>query len=654
MAADLSNPSHSEPLLDRYRARLRRRLQAARRRSEGFVRVRTAVFFVGLGAAFLAEEAGHAAAVPLILVPFGALFLGLVVVHGRLKQGSARFARWIAIKDTHRARQRLDWNALPAPRDYAQPADHPFAGDLDLVGRHSLLRLLDTTVSTRGRALLAEWLLAPPPSPEAVAARQRLVRELVQRPLLRDRVILAADAAPDAVESETIAHALAGSAAPRLAPWLALQSILAGLTALGVVWEFGFGGPRLWSYTLLAYALLYLLLSGSIAPIFGAALELNTQLERLWRVLRRLESRRDAGAAELTALCAPFRSPAARPSQHLRRLSRIVSALSVKAHPLVHLGVNILGPWDLYFAHRYTAARRAIAASVPAWLEALAQFEAAAALARFSDLNPGYPFPEILPAAAVPKLAAEALGHPLIPHDRRVLNDFSLAGRGAIGLVTGSNMSGKSTFLRTIGINACLALAGAPVCARSFALPPVQVWCSVRIQDDLEEGLSYFYAEVRRLRRILDAASIGITATPGVSPGVAEGFEGAGGSRGAGRGGAAAPNVHPAAAEGPRSNVLFLIDEIFKGTNNRERLIGSEAYLRALTHGDGFGLVTTHDLELTALAAANPTIVNLHFQETITAGRLTFDYRLRPGPCPTTNALRIMALEGLPVPLPES
>lgn len=168
-------------------------------------------------------------------------------------------------------------------------------------------------------------------------------------------------------------------------------------------------------------------------------------------------------------------------------------------------------------------------------------------------------------------------------------------------------MSGKSTFLRTVGINVCLAQAGAPVCAERFEWTWARLHGCLRVTDSIEEGLSHFYAEVKRLKALLKAAEL--------------------------------RNAPP---------VLFLIDEIFRGTNNRERLIGSRAYVSALSATTALGLVTTHDLELAELDAHIPQLTNVHFEEEIEDGRLTFDYRLRPGPCPTTNALRIMALEGLP------
>jgi len=211
------------------------------------------------------------------------------------------------------------------------------------------------------------------------------------------------------------------------------------------------------------------------------------------------------------------------------------------------------------------------------------------------------------------RLSAKDLAHPLIPETDRISNDLALETLGTVLLVTGSNMSGKSTFLRTLGINLCLAQAGAPVCAGFFEWTWVRLATCIRVDDSLEAGLSFFYAEVKRLKSLLDATK-------------------------------------------DRSNapVVFLIDEIFKGTNNRERLIGSRSYISALSQGNGFGLVTTHDLELTDLDKTVPGLRNAHFQETVAAGALKFDYKLRPGPCPTTNALRIMELEGLPVPPPQT
>ena len=301
-----------------------------------------------------------------------------------------------------------------------------------------------------------------------------------------------------------------------------------------------------------------------------------------------------------------------RPTTCLKQLGRICQGLSVKAHPLIHLGLNALIPWDLVLVRRLDRLINNLQHILPAWLMIIGRLDAASALARFAYINPDYQWPQLevmTEKNSKPGITTQKLGHPLIARQQRTVNDLTLRGEGHILLITGSNMAGKSTFLRTVGINLCLAQAGGPVCATTFSWSWLQLYCCIRVTDALDEGLSYFYAEVKRLKLILDAVQ-SITTQP----------------------------------------VLFLIDEIYRGTNNRERLAGSEAFVNALQQSRGLGMISTHDLELTRLADNNGRIRNAHFQESVENGALQFDYQLRPGPCPTTNALRIMAQEGLPVP----
>jgi hypothetical protein len=394
---------------------------------------------------------------------------------------------------------------------------------------------------------------------------------------------------------------------------LAIQSCLALCTAF-----LGAGAllgqiPGYWMFSFGAYALIYFMTDQG-EHLLEHAVGLHHEMERLGAVLTYLERHARPAHSALAEACAPLMQGAAHPSLHLTRAARTLHAISVKANPLLHLGLNALCPWDLWFTRRLIQVQASIREQLPVWLDCLAEIEAASALATFAYLHPDYVWPTPLSSTAKQNgtgaiVRADRLGHPLLASTSRVTNNFHVDGLGSIHLVTGSNMSGKSTFLRTIGINLCLAQAGAPVCASSFAWTWSRLACCIRVDDSLDAGLSFFYAEVKRLKTILDATQ-DRTALP----------------------------------------VLFLIDEIFKGTNNRERLIGSRAYIRALSTGHGFGLVTTHDLELTDLEKEIPSLINAHFQETVSAGALHFDYTLRPGPCPTTNALRIMELEGLPVP----
>ena len=272
--------------------------------------------------------------------------------------------------------------------------------------------------------------------------------------------------------------------------------------------------------------------------------------------------------------------------------------------------MNALVPWDNYCAYRLQRNKQHIALRLPEWLDAWYELEALSSLAAFAYLNPEYTLPELADSGERDHpvyFEARDLGHPLIPVEKKVSNDFCLNASGEVIIITGSNMAGKSTFLRTLGINLCLAYAGAPVSASILRTTLFRLFSCIRVSDSVTDGYSYFYAEVRRLRALLDAL------------------------------------------EQPGAPLFFLIDEIFKGTNNRERLIGSRSFVHALVGRNCLGAISTHDLELTRLADTEPQVRNYHFREEVINGQMVFDYRLRNGPCPTTNALKIMQMEGLPV-----
>ncbi|MBS0183050.1 MAG: hypothetical protein JSS39_11670 [Nitrospira sp.] len=580
--------------------------------SATFTRWRLAIFLIGLVSTITLYKLDWYQSGNLALGVFLAVFITVAAYHNRVETRIHRLRQWKQLKLAHLARMALDWAAI-APRPGEAPKSHPYATDLDLFGAHSLTHLLDTTVSDHGRERLQSWLLEQPPTPSHWYARQSLVKELASHSLFRDRLALVAKLTGDQeINGRRLAAVLEHPIGlPHLDTLLVVQSLLA-LATIGLVLATMFGQlPGYWMFSFAAYVLIYFMTDQG-EELLEHAVGLHHETERLATVLGYIERharRRDTALASAWANLIRTASP----TLHLNRAARALHAISIKAHPLVHLAVNALCPWDLWFTRRLIHIQREIQHALPRWLDCLAEIEAASALATFAYLHPNYTWPTPLVAAgerngAPPALHAGQLGHPLLPVKTRVANDVHLNELGSIHLITGSNMSGKSTFLRTIGINLCLAQAGAPVCAHSFEWTWSRLACCIRVDDSLDAGLSFFYAEVKRLKTILDATN-DITAPP----------------------------------------VLFLIDEIFKGTNNRERLIGSRAYITELSQGNGFGLVSTHDLELAELEPAVPRLINAHFQETVSAGALEFDYRLRPGPCPTTNALRIMELEGLPI-----
>jgi DNA mismatch repair ATPase MutS len=281
--------------------------------------------------------------------------------------------------------------------------------------------------------------------------------------------------------------------------------------------------------------------------------------------------------------------------------------LGLRTNALLWLIVHAFVPWDFFFTYRLEKLKKEISQELPRWLDVWYELEALNSLANFAWLNPHYTFPEI--GSDEKLFDARRLGHPLLKPDHKVCNDFHLNDQQQVILLTGSNMAGKSTFLRTIGLNLRLAYVGAPVNADSLELSLFKLFTCINVSDSVQDGLSYFYAEVKRLKQLLSAVEAG-----------------------------------------DRLPILFMIDEIFRGTNNRERSIGSGAFIRALSRRqNAVGLIATHDLELTRLADEISGIANFHFCEEVTDGRMVFDYLLRSGPCPTTNALKIMQIEGLPV-----
>lgn len=594
--------------------RLERRLAGWRQRSDQLSRWRLILFMGALlsgGVAFLQwGPVVWLSSTAVLLIPF----IFVVFVHRRVETAVTRFVLWQQRKQSHVARMNLDWNRLPPARPYPVPPDHPFAIDLDLVGDFSLHRLLDTAVSQEGSFRLHQWLLDTQPDPATILARQALVQELTSQTIFRERLALQA--------RQAIGDASSQWAGQALLSWLqkeesgrSLRPLLIGLSALAVVNWLLFAGyqfwawPPLWIGSVLLYGVLFISFGFQrTATLFSDVMFLTDRLRVLDGVFAFLERWRYGKMPQTEQLCQPFLLVGERPSTHIQKVQRVVTGVGLRQNWLLGFLLNALLPWDIYFAYRLDQCRAALASQLPRWLDIWFELEAASGLAIFAYLNPGeHVWPSLL-AAPAPAISATRLGHPLIPSAQRVCNDLCLDETQAIYLITGSNMAGKSSFLRTIGVNLALAYAGGPVVAQAFAASWLRLFATIRVADSLNDGFSFFYAEVRRLSQLLTALNDG--------------------------------------AERP---LLFLIDEIFRGTNNRERLIGSRAYIMALAKGNGLGAIATHDLELVQLAEESSRLVNVHFRDEVVDGRMAFDYKLHPGPCPTTNALKIMQLAGLPV-----
>lgn len=601
--------------LRRHLDRMKQRIRALDQISRRYAWTRLGLVLLGALLTFLAFQTLSTAWGWATISLFTLVFFIIAHYHRRVDASVRQHKIWRHIKATHVARMTLDWEYLPQPSTPLPDPEHPFENDLNLTGERSLHHLLDTSISLGGSKRLRSWLLQTFPDLQTTQQRQALVKELATLSTFRDRLTLHGALAvgnPDTSwDGERLEQWLnQHSASSSLKPLLILLGCLAVLNLVLFLAYLLTPLPALWAVSFMAYVSLYLFKYRHVAHLFEEAYHLEKTLKAFRAVATYLESYRYGPHHHLDALCAPFLDAANRPSAQLRRITWIAAAASSQKSEVLLVLLNGLMPWDVFFAYRLGQFKDRLRGLLPTWLDTWYELEALNALATFADLNPEYTFPTFQDKteASQPIFLAEHLGHPLLPDEQKRCNDFSLHTMGDMAIITGSNMSGKSTFLRTLGVTLSLANAGAPINASRCEMLPFRLFTCLNVSDSVNDGISYFYAEVRRLKALLQALK----------------------------------EPHPAP-------LFFLIDEIFRGTNNRERLLGSRAYIRALAGHHGTGLISTHDLELIKLAEEIPLVHNYHFREEVEDGRMVFDYRLRSGPCPTTNALKIMKLEGLPV-----
>ncbi|MDB4946276.1 MAG: MutS-related protein family 1 [Labilithrix sp.] len=546
------------------------------------------------------------------------LFAVLVVVHAKVFAHKER--RLAAMRFHERALDRMagKWRDFPSTGERWAVETHPYAGDLDVFGRASLFQLVDATSTRFGEEVLARWLSGEPVAgdfAESVRARQEAVKDLAARVTVREELSVVGslldDGKPDprpfvmwAGQQGGAAGQLPGSLRIPgvIMPVLAIGTAVAG--SVGLLPRYAFAVPFVLCLVVLG------MLRGKLAPVLEAASSKESALSRYAGMLAILE-REAFEAPMLIALQARLRESGTSATKEMSSLSNIVGFLDARNNEIFRFFIGPILMWDLWCALALDAWRGRAGRVAFGWFRALAELEALASLAGFAFERPDHVFP-VIDARAT--FTAEHLGHPLIHAGKRVSNDVTIAGPGHALVITGSNMSGKSTLLRAVGINAVLANAGAPVCATSLTIGRLVVATSMRVSDSLDEGTSRFYAELKKLKLVLDLAR------------------------------------KARAAGGEQGTVLFLLDEILHGTNTRERLIGARAILRELLAQEAMGAVSTHDLGLGDLEDEMPTAVkNVHFEEQVENETMTFDYQLRQGIVQSSNALRLMKMVGLDV-----
>jgi MutS-like protein len=534
-------------------------------------------------------------------------FGALAAWHDRVLRALDRAARAVTFYEHGLARLEDKWHGIGEPGTRFLTDDHLYARDLDVFGPASLFQLLSRARTHLGEELLARWLSAPA-DVTTVRQRQASIMELREALDFREALATAGGASRD-IDTVALSAWASAPAAPE-SIWLrATAVVLAAGIIGGAVW-WALGGPLT---PLLVVILLKMILMRPsrtrVSRIVRGVERPLRQLDILADTLSLIE-RSALRSPRLMEIRAGITSHGVVPSEAIRRLKRLADMLDWRRN-FFFAPVAAALSWALHLASAIESWRREFGPKVIAWLAAVAEFEALSSLAAYAYEHADDPFPIFVEDGEPARFEGASLGHPLVPAGRMVRNDVFLTPQTRLLIVSGSNMSGKSTLLRTVGVNVVLAMAGAPVRAATLTLTPLAVGATLHVHDSLQAGRSRFFAEISRIRSVADLA------------------------------GPPAPSS---------TGLLFLLDELFQGTNSHDRKIGAEALLLNLIDRGAIGLTTTHDLALTAIAdQSGGRAVNVHFEDELKEGDLIFDYRMKPGPVTHSNALALMKAVGLPV-----
>jgi hypothetical protein len=539
-------------------------------------------------------------------------FVALVAYHNIVGRQRRRFEELHRVNTEAMARADRLWEAIPLRHKIAPEPGDPYAGDLDIFGHASLFHLVETVGTHMGEAALARWLRYPA-APDTIRSRQEAVAELAPMLDVRDELLvrgrLMGDEKPD--PAPFLEWAEAEPLLPRK-PWVRVWAYvsIASFWALVIAHATG----------LTPYPFWFLVGAANILFTLSVGREISHTIEHVsageqgfkhYAAMFELLSDTPFTSAEMRRLQGNLSAGGVRAHEALRRLHRIVS-FAIPESSILYLFIEAATMWEIHHLVVLEGWQRRLGRHARVWLDTLGEAEALSALAALSHANPGWAFPTIDEAAE--SLRASGLGHPLISPSVRVDNDVEVGPPGTFLLVTGSNMSGKSTLLRAIGVNIVLAQAGGPVCASALTMPPVRLWTVMRVEDSLERGVSYFMAELQRLKLVVDAAR------------------------------QAPPDG------GVDRRLFYLLDEILHGTNTRERQIAARRVIMYLVGTGALGAVSTHDLTLTEDPQVAGAARMVHFVETVRDGSgssgpaMTFDYKLRPGLATSTNALKLMEI----------
>jgi len=489
---------------------------------------------------------------------------------------------------------------------------HPYAYDLDVFGNHSLFQNMNRTATYIGKKTLAQQCVRLLPN-EEIIRNQEAVKELADKLDWRQEFLALAKISQDTKSAYESLLKWSKSNSTPLSKGTVWISILSPVLFLGAAVAYWITSNVVYLNVLSFIFIFNLGFLGRfmkrIQLEIAHSSNIDTIISHYGLLLQKIE-KEDFKAEKLIRLQKQLMYQNEKASVHLKQLASLFSSMDTIQNLITGVAFNGTFLFNLHIFKALIVWKNQHAAVLENWLVVMGEFEMLNSLANVSYNNPDFVFPELNTNY---EISFSNLSHPLLSKKNRVGNDIDFQPQSFM-ILTGSNMSGKSTFLRSVGINLCLAYAGAPVNAGKFGAPLYDLFTCIKVNDSVVDGISYFYAEVKKLKTLLDK------------------FD--------------------RASEQNNINELkkfFLIDEIFKGTNNKERLTGSKAFVKELARKGATGFVTTHDLELINLEKEIPVIENYHFREEIVNDKMEFDYRIHKGPCPTTNALKIMKLSGLPV-----
>ncbi len=573
-------------------------------KDKNFSWLRTIVFILFLVGLIYFANQRNGEAIFILAAVFAVIFPLLVRYHNRLKKQHFHLLSLQQINDEEIRRLQSKLKDMESGQEF-QDASHPYTGDLDIFGEHSLFQLLNRCSTSKGKAMLARQMQNPTRR-EDVLVRQAVVQELL--PQLDWRQDFQANGRVAQANEEDTDTLLRWTAEPpsieKRLPYLIALFILPLVTLAGIFFYFFWDASAYWPIGAIAVNMLILWSTAEKANLTHKKTSHSISALQAYKAMIGSVEQKDFEHERLQQLKGYFLHEDVQASKEINKLEYILDNFNARGNLFYHI-FNVVLLLDVYWLLRADRWKMNLRGDISRWFNSISELEMLNSIAGFAYSHPDYAFPQITEQPYV--FEAENLGHCLIQSEGRVSNDFGMQGKGTVCIITGSNMSGKSTFLRTIGINIVLALMGAPVCANKMTTSVTQVFTSMRTQDSLEESVSSFYAELKRLKQLLQIL------------------------------------------EAPQIPVMFMLDEILKGTNSQDRHNGAASLIRQLSKLPSFGFVSTHDLELGRMENELDIVINYSFTSTIEQDEIYFDYKIHQGICKSFNASKLMAKMGIAI-----